>query len=430
MAASSLTDRRAFAAIGIVLLVLASPILAAALVEGADLSPSWRLIDISTMPFELVFRIYDQPGNFPELSTWSVALSNLVWILGGVGRRVVALLQAGDRPMSDLPPPPIGLPAPTPATAAMPVAPPRQTGMIAVNQVSKFFGSVVAVSDVSFGIGPGVTALLGPNGAGKSTLFRMLCGLTPPSRGSVDVLGRDPRHDRDVRGRVSLVPQQDALFDHLSASSFIEFAARTHGVAEPARAAAAALAQVDLADVGAKPVGQFSKGMRQRVKVAAALVNDPEVLILDEPLTGLDPVQRRHMISLFHALGDDGRCVLVSSHVLDEVAKLGSRVLVIAQGRLIASGDYRDLRELMDDRAHRIRIAASDPRRLATALVERGLVSGLSIDDRVVMVDTLDVDALGRQLAGLSVELGVRLTEVSPLDDDLESVFRYLVEGR
>ncbi len=302
--------------------------------------------------------------------------------------------------------------------------------MIAVNQVSKFFGSVVAVSDVSFAIDAGVTALLGPNGAGKSTLFRMLCGLTPPSRGSVDVLGCDPRRDRNVRGRVSLVPQQDALFDHLSASSFLEYAARTHGVSDPAHAAAEALAKVELDDVGTKPVGQFSKGMRQRVKVAAALVNDPEVLILDEPLTGLDPVQRRHMISLFHALGDDGRCVLVSSHVLDEVAKLGSRVLVIAQGRLIATGDYRDLRELMDDRAHRIRIAATDPRRLATALIERGLVSGVSIDDRTVMADTLDVDSLGRQLAGLSVELGVRLTEVSPLDDDLESVFRYLVEGR
>jgi ABC-2 type transport system ATP-binding protein len=312
----------------------------------------------------------------------------------------------------------------------MPTAPQRLTGMIAVNQVSKFFGSVVAVSDVSFAIEAGVTALLGPNGAGKSTLFRMMCGLTPPSRGSLEVLGSDPRDDRDVRGRVSLVPQQDALFDHLSASSFLEFAARTHGVNDPTRAAAEALAKVELDDVGSKPVGQFSKGMRQRVKVAAALVNDPEVLILDEPLTGLDPVQRRHMISLFHALGDDGRCVLVSSHVLDEVAKLGSRVLVIAQGRLIASGDYRDLRELMDDRAHRIRIGASDPRRLATALVERGLVSGLSIDQHNVMVDTLDVDSLGRQLAGLSVELGVRLTEVSPLDDDLESVFRYLVEGR
>ncbi|MGB0115027.1 MAG: ABC transporter ATP-binding protein, partial [Ilumatobacteraceae bacterium] len=286
------------------------------------------------------------------------------------------------------------------------------------------------VSDVSFAINEGVTALLGPNGAGKSTLFRMLCGLTPPSRGAVDVLGADPRHDRDVRGRIALVPQQDALFDHMSASDFMEFAARTHAVPDPEAAALAALRAVELHDVGSKPVGQFSKGMRQRVKVAAALVNDPEVLILDEPLTGLDPVQRRHMIALFHRLGEEGRCVLVSSHVLDEVAKIGSRVLVIAQGRLVASGDYRDLRELMDDRAHRIRIGTSDPRRLATGLVERGFVTGLSIEDHSVLIDTVDVDALGRGLAVLSVDLGVRLTEVRPLDDDLESVFRYLVEGR
>jgi ABC-2 type transport system ATP-binding protein len=330
--------------------------------------------------------------------------------------------------MTELPPPAGPFPPPVPAPPPAPPAP--LTGMIAVNAVSKFFGSVVAVSDVSFAVDGGVTALLGPNGAGKSTLFRMMCGLTAPSRGTVDVLGFDPRDDRDVRGRVSLVPQQDALFDHLSAASFLELAARTHDVANPEQVAARALSMVDLTDVGPKPVGQFSKGMRQRVKVAAALVNDPEVLVLDEPLTGLDPVQRRHMITLFHRLGDEGRCVLVSSHVLDEVAKLGSRVLVIAQGRLVASGDYRDLRELMDDRAHRIRIGVSDPRRLATALVERGLVSGLSIDDRNVMIDTLDVDAFGRQLAVISVELGVRLTEVSPLDDDLESVFRYLVEGR
>ena len=331
--------------------------------------------------------------------------------------------------MSELPPPRADLPAPTagqvPAAAASPLS-----GMIAVNAVSKYFGSVVAVSDVSFAVDGGVTALLGPNGAGKSTLFRMMCGLTPPSRGAVDVLGRDPREDRDVRGRISLVPQQDALFDHLSASEFLEFAARSHGVTDPDGAARRALSMVDLTDVGAKPVGQFSKGMRQRVKVAAALVNDPEVLILDEPLTGLDPVQRRHMIALFHQLGDEGRCVLVSSHVLDEVARLGSRVLVIAQGRLVATGDYRDLRDLMDDRAHRIRIAASDPRRLAGALVEQELVAGVSIGERSVLVDTLDVDALGRRIAPISVELGVRLTEVEPLDDDLESVFRYLVEGR
>jgi ABC-2 type transport system ATP-binding protein len=326
--------------------------------------------------------------------------------------------------MSALPPPDPGRPSVLP-----PPAPPPPS-MIAASGVSKFFGSVVAVSDVSFAIGSGVTALLGPNGAGKSTLFRILCGLTPPSRGNVDVLGVDPRADRDVRGRVSLVPQQDALFDHLSATEFLELAARTHAVDQPEAAARRALELVDLLDVGPKPVGQFSKGMRQRVKVAAALVNDPEVLILDEPLTGLDPVQRRHMIALFHHLGDEGRCVLVSSHVLDEVARIGSRVLVIAQGRLVASGDYRDLRELMDDRAHRIRIGVSAPRTLATALVERGLVSGLSIDERNLLVDTLDVDAFGRQVAALSVELGLRLTEVAPLDDDLESVFRYLVEGR
>jgi ABC-2 type transport system ATP-binding protein len=332
--------------------------------------------------------------------------------------------------MTQLPPPVPAGALPPPGAAVTPPIVPALQGMIAVNAVSKYFGSVVAVSDVSFAINQGVTALLGPNGAGKSTLFRILCGLTPPSRGTVDVLGADPRVDRDVRGRVSLVPQQDALFDHLSATEFLELAARTHAVVDPERAARRALELVELADVGAKPVGQFSKGMRQRVKVAAALVNDPEVLVLDEPLTGLDPVQRRHMIALFHRLGDEGRCVLVSSHVLDEVAKIGSRVLVIAQGRLVASGDYRDLRALMDDRAHRIRLAASDPRRLATALIERGLASGLSIDAHNVMVDTLDVDAFGRQVAAICVELDVRLTEVTPLDDDLESVFRYLVEGR
>ncbi len=203
-----------------------------------------------------------------------------------------------------------------------------------------------------------------------------------------------------MRGRVSLVPQQDALFDHLSASSFLEFAARTHGVADPEHAAARCTGDGRTRRRRAQ-AGRVSspRGCANGSRWLSALVNDPEVLILDEPLTGLDPVQRRNMIALFHRLGDEGRCVLVSSHVLDEVAKLGSRVLVIAQGRLVASGDYRDLRELMDDRAHRIRVGASDPRRLAAALVERGLVSGVSIDDRNVMVDTLDVDAFGRQLA-------------------------------
>ncbi|MEO6571672.1 MAG: ABC transporter ATP-binding protein, partial [Ilumatobacteraceae bacterium] len=290
------------------------------------------------------------------------------------------------------------------------------------------FGDVVAVSDVSFDVGPGVTALLGPNGAGKSTLFRVMCGLTPPSQGTVRVLGRDVRVDREVRGRIGLAPQQDALFDRLSARQFVELAARTHGVADVDGAIARVLAYVDLDVDEHKPVGAYSKGMRQRVKLAAALVNDPDLLILDEPLTGLDPVQRNRMIDLFHDLGGSGKCLLVSSHVLDEVARLGSNVLVIAQGRLAASGDYRALRGLMDDRPHRIRIATDQTRRLAAALIDAALVDGVSVGAHTITADTSDVDAFGRRVAVIARDLGIRLLEVEPTDDDLESVFRYLVE--
>ncbi len=316
--------------------------------------------------------------------------------------------------MSNLPPPP----------------PPPVEPMVQLTNVSKVFGDVVAVSDVSFSVGPGVTALLGPNGAGKSTLFRMLCGLTPPSKGEVRVLGADARRDRQVRGRIGLVGQQDGLFDRLTAGEFVEIAAATHGMVDPARVAAESLAEVELDASDPKPVGQYSKGMRQRVKVAAGLVNDPEVLVLDEPLTGLDPVQRRHMIALFHRLGDEGRCVLVSSHVLDEVARIGSRVLVIAQGRLAATGDYRALRSLMDDRPHRIRVTADDPRALAARLIESGSAMAVRLESGSLVVDTTDVDHFGRVIAPVSRDAGIRISEVVPLDDDLESVFRYLVEGR
>ena len=302
--------------------------------------------------------------------------------------------------------------------------------MIEVSSVSKVFGDVVAVSDVTFTVRAGITALLGPNGAGKSTLFRMMCGLTRPTNGTVRVLGADARRDRAVRGRIGLAPQQDALFERFSALAFVQFAAAACAVAGPEAAARHALGLVGLNPDDSKRLSSFSKGMRQRVKLAAALVHDPEVLILDEPLTGLDPVQRRRMIELFHGLGEKGRCVLVSSHVLDEVARLGSQVLVITQGRLAAAGDYRNLREMMDDRPHRIRIDVSEPRPFAAALVESGVVAGVSVGDGSVVVDTSDVDRLGRVIAPLARGFGARLTLVDPLDDDLESVFRYLVDGR
>ncbi len=302
--------------------------------------------------------------------------------------------------------------------------------MVVVDRVSKVFGDVVAVSDVSFSVRAGVTALLGPNGAGKSTLFRVMCGLTPPSSGKVRVLGADARRDIHVRGRIGLVPQQDGLFDRLDGLSFVRFAAATQGIAQPKAAARAALQTVELDPDDTRAVSGYSKGMRQRVKLAAALVHDPEVLIFDEPLNGLDPIQRRRMIKLFHGLGEQGRCVLVSSHVLEEVARLGSRILVIAQGRLAAAGDYHALREAMDDRPHRIRISVERPRSFAAALVESGTAVGVSVSEHALIVDTRDVDRLGREIAPLAKRLGSRLTRVTPIDEDLESVFRYLVERR
>jgi len=325
----------------------------------------------------------------------------------------------GDDPVSD---------TPTTHHGDDPVS---DTPMIEVASVSKWFGDVVAVSEVSFVVGPGVTALLGPNGAGKSTVLRVIAGLTPPSRGEASVLGRNPRTDVGVRGDIGLVPQQDALFDHQTALEFVTLAAVTFGLADPAGSARRALDLVALDPDDRRGCRTYSKGMRQRVKVAQALVHDPRVIILDEPLTGLDPLQRRHLISLFRRLGDEGRCVLVSSHVLEEVSRIGSRVLVMAEGRLAATGDFRDLRALMDDRPHRIRISTVQPRRLGARLLERGLAVGVRVEgDSTLTVDTTDAAAFGRAIAPLALEVEAGVTEIRPLDEDLESVFRYLVERR
>jgi ABC-2 type transport system ATP-binding protein len=275
-----------------------------------------------------------------------------------------------------------------------------------------------------------VTALLGPNGAGKSTVLRLLAGLTPPSRGTVRVLGVDPRRDVAVARQIGIAPQQEALFEHQSAFEFVRLAAVLNGIGDADGAARAALAVVELDPADTNRVGTYSKGMRQRVKLAQAIIGDPRVLVLDEPLTGLDPRQRLHIIDLVHRLGEGGRCILVSSHVLDEVERFGSRILVIAQGRLAAEGDFRAIRNLMDDRPRRYTIRTDQPLPLAAALVERGLASGVRVTSSdSITVETADAPALRRQIAVGCRHLGARLWAFTPLDDDLESVFRYLVGG-
>jgi ABC-2 type transport system ATP-binding protein len=304
-------------------------------------------------------------------------------------------------------------------------APPR----VVADGVSKWFGALVAVSDVSFDVGAGVTALLGPNGAGKSTMFRMLCGLARPSKGTVRVLGRDPRADTGVTRMIGVVPQQESVFEPLTAREFVALSARLYGLPDAEGAASAALETVGLDSSDSRRLPAYSKGMRQRVKVAQAIVHDPAVLVLDEPLTGLDPRQRADLVGLFRRLGSEGRCVIVSSHVLDEVERLGSQVLVMSQGRLAAAGDFRELRALMDDRPMRVRVRTDRPRELAGALLEGGTAVGVRLDgDQVLELDTKDARALAHALAPIAREREARLYEVNPLDADLEGVFRYVVQ--
>ncbi|MDX6556070.1 MAG: type transport system ATP-binding protein [Miltoncostaeaceae bacterium] len=300
---------------------------------------------------------------------------------------------------------------------------------VVADGVSKWFGPLVAVSDVSFEVGPGVTALLGPNGAGKSTMLRMLCGLARPSKGTIRVLGKDPRSDAGVTRSIGLVPQQDGVFESLTARAFVRLTAELHGLPDPDAAAAAALQTVALDPSDTRRLPAYSKGMRQRVKVAQGVVHDPAVLMLDEPLNGLDPRQRADMIILFRRLGAEGRCVLVSSHVLDEVERLGSRILVMSQGRLAAAGDFRELRAMMDDRPMRVRVRTDRPRELAAALLGVTAVVSVRLQaDGALELDTADARELARALAPAARELGASLLEVAPLDADLEGVFRYLVQ--
>jgi ABC-2 type transport system ATP-binding protein len=303
--------------------------------------------------------------------------------------------------------------------------------VIEIKNVAKWYGGVVALSGLTANIGRGLTSLLGPNGAGKSTLIRILCGLTSPSQGSVRVLGKDPRSSGEIRKVIGLVPQQERLPPGVNALEFVAMAASLEEMRDPVAAARKAIETVELDPHDDRHLSSYSKGMRQRVKIAQAIVHGPRILVLDEPLNGLDPRQRSRMAQLFIRLGEEDRCVLVSSHVLEEVQELSSTVLVLAEGKLAAEGDFHAIRQLLDDRPHRIRLRSSDPLRLASGLMGSGTVSAVqTAGDNAIVIDTWSVSPFRRHLPRLTQEIGVRLFEVAPLDDDLESVFRYLVARR
>jgi len=299
---------------------------------------------------------------------------------------------------------------------------------IEVREVSKWFGQKVAVSDLTCAFGPGVTGLLGPNGAGKTTLLRLIVGLLSPSDGTVTVLGKDPRRTPEVYRSLAMVPEEDAVYGFQTAREFVGYAAVLSGTG--AGAVGRAIATVDLGDAADRPLSGFSKGMRQRAKVAAALVNDAPILVLDEPLNGTDPVQRAHLIATFRRLGAEGRTLVVSSHVLAEVERMADRVLAIVDGKLAAAGDVAAIRRAMTDIPYRVRLEADDPRRLAAALAGSEAVGSVAVQGRILIVETGDLTGLGRSIAPLARSMGVRLSLFEPEDLSLESVFRYLVRGR
>jgi ABC-2 type transport system ATP-binding protein len=299
---------------------------------------------------------------------------------------------------------------------------------VEIADVSVWFGPKVALSELSCSFGPGVTGLLGPNGAGKTTLMRAITGLVGVNQGTVRIESRDPRRDRAVHSRMALVPEDEAVPAGLTARQFVRYVADLHGVADRSAPDNALLA-VSMLDDADRRVDGFSKGMRQRTKVASALVSDPQVLVLDEPLNGADPVQRVHLIALFKQLGAQGRTVIVSSHVLNEVERMAERVIVLMHGRLAAAGGHHAIRDAMDDRPRHVLVRSDDGRRLAASLVGLESVGGVTFDairDGLV-IQTLQARELATALPRLARDTSVRLLEVRALDDSLESLFRELV---
>ena len=294
---------------------------------------------------------------------------------------------------------------------------------------SKWYGNVVAVNDVSFTLGPGVTGLLGPNGAGKTTILNMIVGLLQPSGGTVTVSGIASWQHPEIYRSLGFVPESEGVYAFLTGYEFALLNARLHGVADPAAAASRAIAQVELEQAQHRPIATYSKGMRQRAKIASMLVHSPTVLLLDEPFNGMDPKQRVQMMALLRRLADQGCIVLVSSHILEEVDRLADTVLVIIGGRLAASGSSRVIRQLMTDRPHTFTVRTSDDRALAAAIVRQGGTRGIDFVPEGIMVRTADLGAFTRALPVLAREANVSILEVHPTDESLESVFSYLVQG-
>ncbi|HEX6250287.1 MAG TPA: ABC transporter ATP-binding protein [Gemmatimonadaceae bacterium] len=301
---------------------------------------------------------------------------------------------------------------------------------IRVNGVSRWFGSVVAVSEVTFDVMPGITGLLGPNGAGKTTLLRMMTGLADTSRGNVTVFGEPVRDNPELYRRIGVMSEHETVYGFMKGREFVTMMARLRGVKDLESAVDKAIALVDLADAQHRSMETYSRGMRQRMRLAATLVHDPDLLILDEPLNGADPRQRVHFKRLLQLLATEGRTIVLSSHILEEVEQVADTVLLIVNGKLAASGGFRAIRAALNQRPYHVRVLCDAPRRLAAAVVTLESVDAVHVDpDGALIVLSRNVTDLQIELPRLARAKSIGLRRVEPLDDSLESVFGYLVEN-
>jgi ABC-2 type transport system ATP-binding protein len=302
--------------------------------------------------------------------------------------------------------------------------------VIELSNVSRWYGNVVAVNDITMTIGPGVTGLLGPNGAGKSTIIHMIAGFLGPSKGMLTVDGAPSWENPDVYKILGLVPERDSVYAFLTGEQFVRASAKLHKLPDVDAATRHAIEMTDMADAADRKIATYSKGMRQRIKVAAALVHDPQILLLDEPFNGMDPRQRIHMMDLLAKLGAEGRTILFSSHILEEVERLSGTIQVMVAGRLAASGDFRAIRRLMTSRPHVFNVRSSDDRRLAAVLVGRPYTNAVEMTGKGLQVRTSDFGAFCGQIATLTRDNNIALRELLPTDESLESVFSYLISDQ
>ena len=301
---------------------------------------------------------------------------------------------------------------------------------ITLATVSRWYGNVVAVNGISMTVGPGITGLLGPNGAGKTTLIAMMAGFLAPSAGTATLDGEQIWRHTDVYRTIGLVPEREVSFGYLTGRQFVRANAELQGLPDPGSATERALAVVEMTEPAGRRIGTYSKGMRQRVKLASALVHDPGVLLLDEPFNGVDPRQRLHLMTLLRRMGSEGRTVLFSSHILEEVEQVARQIEVVVSGRHAASGDFGQIRRLMTDRPVQYVVASDDDRSLASALIAEPSVVAVSLGGPAgLAVSVSDFGVFAVRLPRLARDRGIRILELRPTDESLESVFAYLVGG-